>query len=100
MQQSLVDPTASTNNQLQSEYKESSMRNKLKGWAEILSSGVILRIVELFSQLESRGGIIWILIFTIPVAFASMIHDSYKNFLPDSWFTKTFDHVLIFSVAT
>ena len=58
MQQSLVDPTASTNNQLQSEYKESSMRNKLKGWAEILSSGVILRIVELFSQLESRGGII------------------------------------------
>ena len=28
----------------------------------------------------------------IPVVFTSMIHNSYKNFLPDSWFTKTFDH--------
>ena len=24
-----------------------------------------------------------------------MIYDSYKNFLPDSWFTKTFDHLFI-----
>ena len=24
-----------------------------------------------------------------------MIHDSCKNFLPDSWFTKTFDHLFI-----
>ena len=31
----------------------------------------------------------------IPVVFTSMIHDSYKNFLPDSWFTKTFDDLFI-----
>ena len=41
-----------------------------------------------------RSGIIWILIFMIPAVFASMIHDSYKNFLPDSLFTKTIDHLL------
>ena len=31
-----------------------------------------------------------------------MIHDSYKNFPPVSWLTKTFDHLdlMIFSVAT
>ena len=27
----------------------------------------------------------------IPFDFTSMVHDSYKNFLRDSWFTKTFD---------
>ena len=27
----------------------------------------------------------------IPAVFASMINDSYKNVLPDSLFTKTFD---------
>lgn len=31
----------------------------------------------------------------IPVVFASMIHDSYKNLPPDSWFTKTSDYLLI-----
>ena len=34
------------------------------------------------------------MIFTIPAVFASMIHDSYKNFLPDSVFTKTIDYFL------
>ena len=29
----------------------------------------------------------------IPVVFTSKIHDSYKNFLLDSWFTKTFHHL-------
>ena len=42
-------------------------------------------------RIAGRSGIIWILIFLIPVAFTSMIHDSYKNFLPDSWFTKNSD---------
>ena len=42
-----------------------------------------------------RSGIIWILIFMIPAVFASMIHDSYKNFLPDSLFAKTIDYLLI-----
>ena len=46
MQQSLTDPTASTNNQLQSEYIESSMRSKLTSWAEILFFGFIFPIVE------------------------------------------------------
>ena len=53
--------------------------------------------------LGGRSGIIWILIFMIPVVFASMIHDSYENVLPVSWFTKNFDHpidLMIFSVAT
>ena len=40
--------------------------------------------------------------FMIPAVFASMIHDSYKNFLPDLLFTKTiesFIDLMIFSVA-
>ena len=49
------------------------------------------RINVLNRRIAGRSGIIWILIFLIPVAFTSMIHDSYKNFLPDSWFTKTFN---------
>ena len=32
----------------------------------------------------------------ISAVFASMIHDSYKNFLPDSLVTKTFDHLLTY----
>ena len=50
-----------------------------------------------------RGGIIWILIFMIPLIFASLINDSYKNFLPDSRLTKTFwspIDFIIFAVAT
>ena len=47
------------------------------------------------SVIGGRSGIIWILIFMIPVVFTSMIHDSYKKFLPDSWFTKTFDDIFI-----
>ena len=44
-------------------------------------------------MIGGRSGIIWVLIFMIPVVFASKIHDSYKNFLLDSWFTKTFHHL-------
>ena len=40
-----------------------------------------------------KSGIIWI--FVIPVVFISMIHDSYNNFLSDSWFTKLFDDLFI-----
>ena len=47
------------------------------------------------NKFGGRSGIIWNLIFMIPVVFTSMIHDSYKNFLPDSWFTKTFDDLFI-----
>ena len=36
----------------------------------------------------------------IPDVFASMIHDSYKNFLPDSLFTRTFDHLLTTYITT
>ena len=53
--------------------------------------------------LGGRSGIIWNKIFMIPVFFTSVIHDTYKDFLPDSWFTKKFDHpidLIIFSVAT
>ena len=42
-----------------------------------------------FSLIGGRSGIIWILIFMIPVVFASVIHDTYKN--SDSWSTKTSD---------
>ena len=41
-----------------------------------------------WTSVGGRSGIIWILIFMIPSVFASMIHDSYKNLLPDSLFTK------------
>ena len=47
------------------------------------------------NKFGGRREIIWNLIFMIPVVFTSMIHDSYKNFLPDSWFTKTFDDLFI-----
>ena len=64
---------------------------KIRAW--------IIKIVIKIQQREymhlgGRSGIIWILIFMIPAIFASMIHDSYKNFLPDSLFTKTIDHLL------
>ena len=49
---------------------------------------------QCFERIGDRSGMIWILIFMIPVVFASMIHNSRKNYLPDSWFTKTFDHLL------
>ena len=49
-------------------------------------------------SIGGRSGIIWILIFMIPVVFASMIYDSYKNFLPDPWFTKTLDYLLTYRV--
>ena len=47
-------------------------------------------------NIGGRSGRIWVLMFMVPVVFASMIHDSYKNFLLDSWFTKTF-HLLLTS---
>ena len=47
------------------------------------------------TRIGGRSGIIWILIFMIPVVFTSMIHDSCETFLPDSWLTKTFDDIFI-----
>ena len=44
------------------------------------------------TKIGGRSGIIWTLIFMIPVVFASMIHNSFKN--SDLWFTKTSDHLL------
>ena len=54
-----------------------------------LKKGARINLLNL--KIVGRSGIIWILIFLIPIAFMSMIHDSFKNFLPDSWFTKTSD---------
>ena len=62
--------------------------NRWMFWKHLMVSSPRFQIIGAWS------GIIWILIFMIPVVFASMIHDSYKNFPPDSWFTKTSDHLL------
>ena len=44
------------------------------------------------TKIGGRSGIIWTLIFMIPVVFASMIHNSFKN--SDLWFMKTSGHLL------
>ena len=52
-----------------------------------------LYVRGLILSIGGRSGIIWILIFIIPVVFTSMIHDSYENFLPEEDFWL---HLIIF----
>ena len=63
-------------------------------WATTKIFSIAWKKLYRFFKVGGRNGIIWILIFMIPVIFATMIRDSIKNFLPDSWFTKTFGDLL------